>query len=67
MPYAQLPEVQREKDRRVVRGQGSEVKTQHVPDYIARVRGIGFRVELMPLRKKAAGESVLSGNCHGQY
>jgi hypothetical protein len=45
IPYAQLPQVQREKDRRLVRGQDSESETK---DYIALVQQIGFRIEPIP-------------------
>jgi hypothetical protein len=48
IPYAQLPDVQKGKDRRVVGGQPAAAKIPEIPDYIARVKRIGFRIEPMP-------------------
>lgn len=48
IPYAQLPSVQQAKDHRVVRGQRGTANVPAVPDYIARVKRIGFRIEPMP-------------------
>ena len=48
IPYAQLPKVERAKDLRVVKGQKTRRPAVKVPDYIDRVRRVGFRIEEIP-------------------
>ena len=48
IPYAQLPHVEQEKDRRVIRGQKAASTTPDIPDYIERLKRVGFRIETIP-------------------
>lgn len=45
IPYAQLPDVQKEKDRRVVSGQKASGTTPEILNYFERIQHVGFRIE----------------------
>jgi hypothetical protein len=45
IPYAQLPSLEKDKDRRVVKGQKAASSTPEIPDYIQRVTRVGFHIE----------------------
>jgi hypothetical protein len=48
IPYHQLVRVEQEKDLAVVRGRKSEKIAPEIPDYINRLKRIGFRIERIP-------------------
>jgi hypothetical protein len=45
IPYAQLPKVEKDKDLRVVSGQQSSASVPEIPDYIKRLKFVGYRIE----------------------
>lgn len=48
VPYSQLPSLERDKDLRVIRGRKHEKNVPQIPDYIKRLKSVGFRIEPVP-------------------
>ncbi|MCB0670189.1 MAG: hypothetical protein KDC80_30390 [Saprospiraceae bacterium] len=45
IPYSQLPGMEKDKDRQVVKGKRAVKNTPEIPDYIERLKKIGYRLE----------------------
>ena len=45
IPYAQLHKVEKDKDRRVIKGQKATGTAPEVPNYLERVQRVGYRIE----------------------